>query len=80
MWICIPTPSKTYIQYCPFNVYLTNNEPGTTIHILYEIIIFKLLLIHVIKKLGVYYYKRFFFKTTARHACNNILHLTQKQL
>ena len=56
VWICILTASKTYIQYCLLNVYLTNNEPGTTIHTLYKIIIFKLLLIHVINKLGVYYY------------------------
>ena len=44
---------QTYIQYCPLNVYLTNNEPSTTRHILYKIIIFKLLLIYVIYKLGV---------------------------
>ena len=56
VWICKLTASKTYIQYCPSNIYLTNNEPGTTIHILYKTIIFKLLLIHGINKLGVYYY------------------------
>ena len=56
VWICILTASKTYIQYFPLNIYLTNKEPGTTIHILYETIIFKLLLIHVLNKLGVYYF------------------------
>ena len=56
VWIFILTASKTYIQYFPLNIYLTNNEPGTTIHILYKTIIFKLVLIHVINKLGVYYY------------------------
>ena len=36
VWTCILTASKTYIQYCLLNVYLTNNEPGTTIrYILY---------------------------------------------
>ena len=45
---------KTYVQYCPLNVYLTNDEPGTTRHILYNKILFWLLFIHVIFKLGVY--------------------------
>ena len=54
VWICILTASKTYIQYRLLNVYLRNNEPGTTIHTLYKIIIFKLLLINVINKLGLY--------------------------
>ena len=43
----------------PAEFIFTKNEPGTTIH---KIFIFKLLLIHVINKLGVYYYKRFLSK------------------
>ena len=47
---CILTRSKPYIQYC----HLTSIEPGTTIHILYKLIIFPLLLIDVINMHGVY--------------------------
>ena len=41
---CILRPKFTY-NIARLNVYLTNNEPGTTIHILYHLIIFNLLLL-----------------------------------
>ena len=47
VWLLHSAAAKTYKQY------LTNNEPGTTGHILYKKIILKLLLIHAINKLGV---------------------------
>ena len=51
VWICILPYLHTKL---PVECNLRNNEPGTTIHTLYKIIIFKLMLIHVINKLGLY--------------------------
>ena len=78
VWISILTASKTYIQYCPFKLYFTNNEPGNTIHILYKISIFRLLVIRVINKLGVHYYKRFFSKRL-QHMLATIYYILPKE-
>ena len=69
VWLLHTDGVQTYIQYCPSKVYSTNNEPGTTRRILFRIIIFKLVLIHVIYKLF-----------SATHSCNNILHLPHGKL
>ena len=53
LWLLYADGVQNIIQYCLLKVYLKNNEPGTTRYILYKIIIFKLLLIHAINKIGV---------------------------